>query len=374
MAETKELLERARNQFPPPEDVMGALIRRRDRRRRNQRIAAGTLGIGIVLAGLLIATNAIRSASVPVGPTPRPSVSQDRGVVPPGSFDDVRGWISYRGGGSLMAVDPENPANRLMLGHVNDADPIGWSSDGSQLLLRSGVHLDSWSYPARLFSLRSDGTTVTLLRTSGSGKGGDIPWAVWGSFSPDGRQVTFACCGTEPGPFVVDADGGPSRPLVDRCEPPPVDLLPGACGEPLNEAATWSPDGTKIAWLDFVEDSPTYGHHARVLSFVKPDGTGLRTEVLQVNTAGMSLLWSPDGSQLLTWDESGAIVVIDPDRSEQQVLLDEGENRWAVWSPDGSRIAFVRDGSLYTMSADGTDIREIEGVHPEGAIAWNPVA
>jgi Tol biopolymer transport system component len=72
-------------------------------------------------------------------------------------------------------------------------------------------------------------------------------------------------------------------------------------------------------------------------------------------------------------DRNAQIYVIDADGTDLQQITDEGENRWPTWSPDGSRIAFVRDGGLYTMAPDGSDVRELEGVRPEGPIAWNPV-
>jgi hypothetical protein len=57
MTETKQLLERAWRQFPPTPDVMDALIRRRDRKRRNQRIAAGVVGIAVFVAAIWVVTS-----------------------------------------------------------------------------------------------------------------------------------------------------------------------------------------------------------------------------------------------------------------------------------------------------------------------------
>ena len=39
------------------------------------------------------------------------------------------------------------------------------------------------------------------------------------------------------------------------------------------------------------------------------------------------------------------------------------------WSPDGTRIAFVRDRYLHTMAADGSDVRSIV---PDIPVKWEP--
>jgi hypothetical protein len=52
MSDTKQLLERARDQFPPPTDVMDALLRRRDRKRRHQRLSAGVVGMAVFVASV----------------------------------------------------------------------------------------------------------------------------------------------------------------------------------------------------------------------------------------------------------------------------------------------------------------------------------
>lgn len=62
MAETKQLLERAKRAFDPPTDVMDALVARRDRKRRNQRVQAGVLGLAITIGLGWLGVMAIRSA------------------------------------------------------------------------------------------------------------------------------------------------------------------------------------------------------------------------------------------------------------------------------------------------------------------------
>jgi Tol biopolymer transport system component len=77
----------------------------------------------------------------------------------------------------------------------------------------------------------------------------------------------------------------------------------------------------------------------------------------------------------------GGIYVVNADGSKLRRLPHKGFNFTPAWSPDGSRIAFVRyvpksvfgfQSELYTMASDGTDMpRPLHVIG--GSIAWNPV-
>ncbi len=54
------------------------------------------------------------------------------------------------------------------------------------------------------------------------------------------------------------------------------------------------------------------------------------------------------------------IHAIDADGTGEVVLTnDRGGNNWPAWSADGTKLAFLRQSSLYTMNADGTGQTEI---------------
>jgi WD40-like Beta Propeller Repeat len=376
--------ERAARSVVGPDVPYEALLRRRDRKRRNQRIAAGVVGIAVFVAAVWIVTSGgrfDRTQTPAVRPTPPPS------VVSPGTFEDVHGWIAFRTGEDLLAVDPADPGEIISLGsfdelslaspfaecpsgqvYLNPCGPVGWSRDGTRLLLSTGSRLTPLS---SLSVLGDDGSREPLVGTAPTR---------WGAISPDGSQVVYSQ-GRWRGPNIVDADGGTPRSLADPCPRQEVrGELRELCGEMAAEATAWSPDGSTIAWLDFGEGTIPGAGHENFLSFVNPDGTGLREGVatLPGTFGGNSLVWSPDGSQLAFWmadddDRNGQIFVINADGTGLRQVTHQGENQWPTWSPDGSRIAFVHDGALYTMAQDGSDMMEVEGVSPEGPIAWNPV-
>ena len=79
-------------------------------------------------------------------------------------FTRVGGWIAFRNGFEIVAVDPANPKDTLVLGPSLD-DPIAWSSDGTKLLLRSRQEEDGIPFPLPgLFVLHPDGSRTTLVR------------------------------------------------------------------------------------------------------------------------------------------------------------------------------------------------------------------
>ena len=336
--------------------------------------------------------------------TPAVTATLSRSAVSRGMFEGVRGWIAFRSGDNLVAVDPANPAHKVSFAPSLGGDPIGWSADGTQLLLLPHPEPVIFFHDGMWWISGGPPRGGSVVHADGSRT--EFSWATWGSFSPDGTKVVYATSGTcseTSSPYLIDADGGPARTLgapPDRRD----------CGEPFGEWTAWAPDGSRIALVDYWEDHPTYGDHTYTLSFFDPDTGHMLGDA--INVAAAAPAWSPDGSQLAFFsvvldpgadpsnvtlgrggDYPAQIFVANADGTELRQLTDEGDNRWPTWSPDGSRIAFARgqllvntapDGSqagsvqpgsrqLFTMASDGTDVQLVEGVNPEGAIAWNPV-
>src|SRR3990170_1115900 len=80
MSEYRAILERVERRVRMPEPAMERLLRRRDRRLRNQRIAAAVVGLAVAVAGIGFGILALRSR-----PAGRPASG---GLPSPGPADD----------------------------------------------------------------------------------------------------------------------------------------------------------------------------------------------------------------------------------------------------------------------------------------------
>ncbi len=96
MSDVRTILERGVGGATPPPDGFERMLRRRDRKRRNQRIAAGVVGIAVFLAAIWIVTSGASSDRA-LRPGNEPStVNQTE------AEDVVRGFLAAFG-----AFDPE---------------------------------------------------------------------------------------------------------------------------------------------------------------------------------------------------------------------------------------------------------------------------
>ena len=137
------------------------------------------------------------------------------------------------------------------------------------------------------------------------------------------------------------------------------DLGPGS-------AASWSPDGGRIAFLD-----------SGAVSVMDADGTNRRR--LGAGTADRRPVWSPDGRRLaLVSGQLGSalLAIVDADTGERRELSAAAVNWPPAWSPDGTRIAYTRvsDGYDVAVAAAGGpgDRVLVGGPTFAAAPAWSP--
>lgn len=243
---------------------------------------------------------------------------------------------------SLGAVFPEG----------GDAlPPVRWSADGARVAF---VRADGALYVAN-----ADGTGLVQLAPAGTSP-------IW---SEDGRVAFLAldqpCCRNI---FVAESDGS---------------------------AVTQVTHGRSISHYDFAANGSMLAYESfdrqSRLFVVRPDGTGER-EITSPDFVSPNLpSLSPDGTKvaysayLLTEGDNGLgfeIYVTPTEGSGPPIGVSNnlGDDWWPVWSPDGTRIAFVSSapgdgfvpGGLHVVNADGTGQINLTPVDDVRDPVWSP--
>jgi Tol biopolymer transport system component len=292
-----------------------------------------------------------------------------------GSFGQVGGWIAYTGVDGIWALDPARPNRPIWLTGAA-RDPIAWSSDGTKLLIRR----TSPRRLAGLYVLEADATERRL--TDGWDQTG-------GSFSPDGSEIVYAD-GIRglPAIYAQSLDGGAPR-LILRSNRR-VSFPDGHSALAYVYEPALSPDGTRIAYFDGMYD------HSHNLWVANADGTKRRVlldDELSDADHIRALTWSPDG-EWLAFTTDASLYLVRPDGTGLRRVVSRGFVRAPAvqWSPDGSRIAYLRMGGQNCISVTGKDEdfvceaelvivnvdigyeQVIQGIRTKenARIAWNP--
>jgi dipeptidyl aminopeptidase/acylaminoacyl peptidase len=198
------------------------------------------------------------------------------------------------------------------------------------------------------------------------------------AFSPDGTRIAFD--------NFLEGDYG-----IETADPEGSDIVRLTDG--VNDSwASWSPDGTKILFSSTRYD-PSIGQ----CTPGDPHEFGCPTDIYVMGADGSNVtrltddplpefmpVWSPDGSRIAFVREADpvpaaftGIYTMNPDGSDVKRVSssDGGSDFWPSWSPDGSRIAFAairkEDWGIWEVNADGSNEQPILG----GAIGYvkNPV-
>ncbi|MBA3728090.1 MAG: serine/threonine-protein kinase [Actinobacteria bacterium] len=205
---------------------------------------------------------------------------------------------------------------------------------------------------ANTLVMSSSGGRVRFL-TEGEVADGAASW------SPDGTEIAFAS--SRDGAqdiFVMNADGSSIRRLTEDPEP--------------DRHPAWSPDGARVAYETTVQ--------GRAQIFVIPAEGGEATQLTDDRFDNRMPAWSPDGDRIAFVRIQGAegdIYVMEADGGEAVALTDTPANERApAWSPDGTRIAFhstTEAEQIFVMAADGTDVQQLTDLPLTGSNpVWSP--
>jgi len=187
---------------------------------------------------------------------------------------------------------------------------------------------------SHLRTMRPDGTAFrTILRFDAESTDNcSIDQATW---SPNGKRVLYS---TFRGIWTIRADGKRKRSILD-----------------VGSSAAWSPNGREVVFVQRVEES-----QADALFRVRLDGSGLRRITPPVESEIYGPSWSPNGRTIAftVWNNSQeSIWTVGANGSRLRKIAEKA--RLPGWSPDGRRIIFTDRLSILTMAPDGSRRRQI---------------
>lgn len=240
--------------------------------------------------------------------------------------------------GRLYVCDFSGNGLRTLDGGVGSINRDRWSPDRS----RVAIVAENPAGDDRVYVVTAkDGITVPVSAPPTPGTYVSDP--IW---SPDGTKLAWV------GDLINDANG--AYELWVWPGSGPAIQVSGAESVMTTAAPRWSPDGSRLAYGGQPADQIPNGPVS--LYAVKADGTG-RTKVSGSLVSGGSVTWNiPNGT------------------------LTSGLHR--IWSPDGTRLAFLADKEvdgrrdLYTVKPDGTGLVKVLAATsaPDGVTAfdWSP--
>lgn len=193
---------------------------------------------------------------------------------------------------------------------------------------------------------------------------------VW---APDSQRIAFSDPGAEIAVLNLD---GTSQAITSTSD------------SEYDYAPDWAPDGSDILFTHMVttKQSDNTLQYTGALELVDPEGKYVTT--LTSPPGGYEdedASWSPDGTRIVfvrsrQSEPGGRVVVVNRDGSGLAVLTPSSGNYGPQWSPDGTKILFQKYGSSYdgvveTMDSDGSDVDSIGGGSGQNYIAdsWQPL-
>jgi hypothetical protein len=125
-----------------------------------------------------------------------------------------------------------------------------------------------------------------------------------------------------------------------------------ANGEDAMNSVGWSPDGSQLVTADAYCEGFNTNCSAWLFTVNLNGGGGTTLQSVSSNVRFRPAGWSPDGTRIAFVDPNLDLRTIKPDGSD--VTLIAGNVTAADWSPDGSKFVFLRGGEVWRMNANGS--------------------
>jgi Tol biopolymer transport system component len=179
-----------------------------------------------------------------------------------------------------------------------------------------------------------------------------VKYTYFSSWSPEGRHI--AVYGLDPSPirlYVMNADGSNSISYENVS----LDFISSS----VHAGTSWSPNGTQMVF-PFIDQGRTGLAMVDLSSGRVTDLTG---------SGGTYPQWSPDGSRI-AFIRDGNVYIIRPDGSEEKKISHDGTADSLSWNPAGTRLAYSTEDMIGIVDPDGTNLTPLANVQPN-QISWS---
>lgn len=298
---------------------------------------------------------------------------------------------SRNGASELFTVHSDGSGLRRITRSFPPADALAWSPDGRRIAF---ARYSPTVGGVAIWTSRSDGTALRRLTRTPEKRCDSYP-----AWSPDGRRILFhrdACGFGANELWVVDVDGTGKHPVLAL--PPRVtggDTITGLEWRRGNVLVDGNgsckllmrPDGSRRRFVLCGRGarSAVFSHDGRGIAFLARGRAA--TVAYTASLAGRDerrIAALPHSAHSLAASGAGVFAVVVGGRPPGIHTFDSGAKMRLLvrrtsedevlsspaWSPDGRMLAYVRDGGIRVVRADGADDRALAPFGPAHSPSW----
>jgi Tol biopolymer transport system component len=209
-----------------------------------------------------------------------------------------------------------------------------------------------------------------------------LPFMYFSSWSPDGKRFAATGLNLLDSDYMTTLPDGENVPttgtewswlfVMNADGSAPQELAKVSTGQfDISTESSWSPNGTMLV-------APLYSPGNFGLGVIETT-TGSIVQITRGVDQSIQKItrredtyprWSPDGNWI-AFIREGDVYLVKPDGTNLQNLTADGTINALAWSPDSSRLAFSADHYLGVINPDGSNLIRIANIQP-GPVSWNP--